>query len=264
MVLFSPDCHPTVTLLSDKRHLIAPSVQSPAFDVCFQSILPPTVEFDSAAAALRIFHIPVQRKQPPFSLDSAAACQPAHLASIVLPSLPSAPAGIYTVACQESGKDAHIYPTHAELYCRTPQHHLHCYKAEAELPCVIYFLIKLNWLDKEDLGVLSMIHPTDFKAMAISIPRLLQVNFANLRDPVPDYASHTLIAPTRMRFLTACALHYNLDFGLVTRYLGGEYTSEWGDVNEIISTCEPIVSPEVLSQMEHILTTGCPSYFNWE
>ena len=30
MVLFSPDCHPTVTLLSDKHHLIAPSVQSPA------------------------------------------------------------------------------------------------------------------------------------------------------------------------------------------------------------------------------------------
>jgi hypothetical protein len=30
MVLFSPDCHPTVTLLSDNRHLIAPSVQSPA------------------------------------------------------------------------------------------------------------------------------------------------------------------------------------------------------------------------------------------
>jgi hypothetical protein len=30
MVLFSPDCHPTVNLLSDKRHLIAPSSQSPA------------------------------------------------------------------------------------------------------------------------------------------------------------------------------------------------------------------------------------------
>jgi hypothetical protein len=103
-----------------------------------------------------------------------------------------------------------------------------------------------------------MIHP-DFEAMAISIPRLLQVNFANLRDPVPDYASHTLIAPTRMRLLTACAVHYDLDFGLVNRYLGGKYTAEWSDVNEIISTCKPIVSPEVLSQMEHILTTGCPS-----
>ena len=109
-----------------------------------------------------------------------------------------------------------------------------------------------------------MIYPTDFKGMAISIPRLLQVDFTNLRDPVPDYASHTLIAPTCMRLLTAYAVHYDLNFGLATRYLGSEYTSEWGDVNEIISTCEPIVSPEVLSQMEHIITTGCPSYFNWE
>jgi hypothetical protein len=63
----------------------------------------------------------------------------------------------YTVANQESGKDTHAYPTHVELYCRTPQHHLHCYKAEAEFLYAIFFLIKLNWLDNEDLGVLSMI-----------------------------------------------------------------------------------------------------------
>jgi hypothetical protein len=57
----------------------------------------------------------------------------------------------YTVARQESGNDAHVYPTPAELYCQTPQHLLHCYKAEAELPYMIFFLIKLNWLDNEDL-----------------------------------------------------------------------------------------------------------------
>jgi len=128
---------------------------------------------------------------------------------------------------------------------------------------VIFFFTKLIWLDEEDLGVLSMIHP-DFEVMAISIPRLLQVDFTSLRDPVLDYASHTSIAPTRVRLLTACAVHYDLDFGLVTRYLGGEYTAEWRDVNKIISTCEPLVTPEVLGQMERILTTGCPSYFNWE
>ena len=143
-------------------------------DGSFQSVLPPTIEFDSAAAALRIFYtkvlerkslnmIPIQREQPPFSLDSTAACQPARPALIVLPlpSAPAAPGGTtspigpirpqYTVACQESGKDAHVYPTHSELHCRTPQHHLHCYKAEAELLYEIFFLIKLNWLDKEDL-----------------------------------------------------------------------------------------------------------------
>ena len=51
---------------------------------------------------------------------------------------------------------------------------------------------------------------------------------------------------------------------MATCYLDGVYTTKWCDVNEIISTCKPIVSPEVLSQMERILTTGCPSYFNWE
>ena len=108
-----------------------------------------------------------------------------------------------------------------------------------------------------------MIHP-DFEAMAISIPRLLQVDFMSLRDPVPDYASHTSIMPTHVQLLTTCAVHYDLDFRLVTRYLGGEYTAEWRDVNKINYTCEPIVSPQVISQMEHILTTGCPLYFNWE
>ena len=125
-------------------------------DGCFQSILLPTVEFDSAAVALRIFHtkvlerkslvIPAQCVTLPFSPDSTAARQPTCLTSIVLP-LPLAPTAApsgtsrpigpvqpqYTVAHQESGKDSHVYPTHAELYCRTPQHLSHCYKAEAEL-----------------------------------------------------------------------------------------------------------------------------------
>jgi hypothetical protein len=30
MVLFSPDCYPTVALLAEKRNLIAPSAQPPA------------------------------------------------------------------------------------------------------------------------------------------------------------------------------------------------------------------------------------------
>ncbi len=102
-----------------------------------------------------------------------------------------------------------------------------------------------------------MIHP-DFEAMAISIPRLLQVDFTSLKDPVLDYAPHTSIAPTCVRLLTACTVHYDLDFGLVTHYLGGEYTAEWRDVNEIISICEPFVATEVLGQMERILTTGYP------
>ena len=220
--------------------------------------------------------IPTQREQSPsFALGSTSACQPPGCPVLIVPPLlstPAVPSGtscpigpvrLHTGAHQESGKNEQVYPTRAELYCLTPQNHLHCYKVEAELPYVIFFLIKHNWLNNEDLGVLSIVHP-DFEAMTISIPRLLQVNFTSLKDPVLDYASHTSITPTRVRLLTACAVHYDLDFGLVTRYLGGEYTAEWYDVTKIISTCKPFVAPEVLGQMERILTTGCPSYFNWE
>ncbi len=250
-----------------------------------QLVLLPTVEFDSAAMALKIFHskvleskslvIPVQCKKS-LSLDSTTILQPAHPTSIVPPlaSAPTAPGGMsrptgpalvsqYTIANQESGKDAHVYPLHVELYHWTPQQRLHCYKVEAEFSYTILFLIKLNWLDNESLGELSTIHP-DFEAMVISIPRLLQADFMSLKDPVLYYASHTSIAPTRMWLLTACAVHYDLDFGLVTRYLGGKYTVEWCDVKEILSLSEPFVTPEVVSQMERILTTGCPLYFNWE
>ena len=65
----------------------------PVPDTCLQPVLPATVEFDSAAAALRIFHTkslerkslvtPAQRVQPPFPLDSFA-CTP----SIAPPPLP--------------------------------------------------------------------------------------------------------------------------------------------------------------------------------
>jgi hypothetical protein len=51
---------------------------------------------------------------------------------------------------------------------------------------------------------------------------------------------------------------------LVTCYLGSKYIAEWRNAKEILSLSEPFVTPEVLSHMERILTTGCPSYFNWE
>jgi hypothetical protein len=109
--------------------------------------------------AYKIFHtkvleskslvIPIQSKKS-FSLDSTTAFQPAHPTSIVPPlaSAPTAPGGMsrptgpalsqYAIANQESGKDAHVYPTRAELYRRTPQQRLHCYKAEAEFPHAIF------------------------------------------------------------------------------------------------------------------------------
>ena len=100
--------------------------------------------------------------------------------------------------------------------------------------------------------------------MIDSIPQLLQVDFTSLLEPVLAYATHTAIAPSCIQLLTACTVHYDLDFGLVLRYLSGEYTAEWRNIDEILSPSKLHVTHGVLNQMERILTTGCPLYLKWE
>ena len=47
-----------------------------------------------------------------------------------------------------------------------------------------------------------------------------------------------------MHPMVACVMHYNLDFGLVMRYLDGEYTAKWRDVDAILAAIGPYVSED--------------------
>ena len=64
--------------------------------------------------------------------------------------------------------------------------------------------------------------------------------------------------------MAACAVHYDLDFGLVLRFLAGEYTAEWRDVEHVITAVEPYVSKSDKNHIFRILTTGCPTKMVWE
>jgi len=96
-----------------------------------------------------------------------------------------------------------------------------------------------------------MMHP-DFKDMIDSVPALLDVDFSSLRDPVLDYASQTKIDPDRVRLMTACAVCYNLDIGLVVRYLGQEYTASWRNIPEFLVAAEPYLSVEVYNHLHRV------------
>ena len=66
--------------------------------------------------------------------------------------------------------------------------------------------------------------------------------------------------------LAACVIHYDLDFGLCAsaRYLGGEYTAKWRDVEAILGAVRGLVLEVDLGHMRRILDHGCPVEFNWE
>ena len=106
-------------------------------------------------------------------------------------------------------------------------------------------------------------HP-DYASLIQNVPELMQVDFSSLRQPRYNYADQTKIDKHRVHLLAACAVHYNLDFGLVTRYLGSEYTAKWRDVDTILTAVEDVVSEEDFEHMKRILTVGCPAEFNWE
>ena len=116
-------------------------------------------------------------------------------------------------------------PTPAQLYKEFPQDIELCYKAAATGATVLFVMIKQGWFEDgafEGVAlariVLSDMHP-DYESMIVTVPKLMNVDFSSLRIPRYDYASQTEIDKRRVWLLAACAVHYNLDFGLVVRFL---------------------------------------------
>ena len=55
---------------------------------------------------------------------------------------------------------------------------------------------------------------SDYEAIVVNVPKLSNIDFSSLRLPCHDYISQVQIEPQRVWLLAACAVHYNLDFGL--------------------------------------------------
>ena len=160
-------------------------------------------------------------------------------------------------------------PSAGELYRKTPQDLRRSWKVEASFGNVLFHLVKNGWLeqhvdDDDDVKhTLSAMNP-EWAAVIEYVPMLAEIDFLALRLPDPDYATRKEISKHLVWLMAACAVYYDLDFGLVLRYLSGEYTGEWRDVNEIVRTVSPYVTDSDAQHIRRILETGCPFEFNWE
>jgi hypothetical protein len=55
-----------------------------------------------------------------------------------------------------------------------------------------------------------------------------------------------------------------LDFGLVTRYLGHEFTGKWRNVEAIVQCVSPLIDSQDVEHIKRNLTKGCPAEFDFE
>jgi len=87
-------------------------------------------------------------------------------------------------------------------------------------------VVNYGWLepyftDKTDVKhVLSAMNP-EYATTIWDVPRLIQVDFSSLLEPYLEYADQVEIQRERVWKMTACAIYYNMDLGLVTHFLGG-------------------------------------------
>ena len=99
----------------------------------------------------------------------------------------------------------------------------------------------------------------EYELLVGLVPTLMKVDFQSLRTPRLDYASQEVIPKTKIKQLASCAIHYGLDFGLVARFLGGEYTGTSRDITATLSEIAPHVESDNLNQIRRVHYQGCPS-----
>ena len=113
-------------------------------------------------------------------------------------------------------------PTPLELFLKTPQDIQRSWKVEASFDNTLFFLVKHGWLephldDQLDAAqVLSSMSP-EYAAIIEYVPILQGIDFSALKDPDPNYATRKEISKNLVWLMAACAVHYDLNFGLVLR-----------------------------------------------
>jgi hypothetical protein len=94
--------------------------------------------------------------------------------------------------------------------------------------------------------------------MVDDVLRLRELDFSKVKLPRYDYADQIEISQERVDLMTACAIHYGLNTGMVVRYLKGEYVGESRDANCILEKVSPYIDVADRVHIKRIINQGCP------
>ena len=153
-------------------------------------------------------------------------------------------------------------PSAAELYRRIPPRIDKTYQCEPTFEHVLFVLIKHDYLAPNEDELKNEVHDArdvlasmspEFEAVVTMVPKLMTVDFSSLLEDDEDYATRTEIEKHMVWKMTACLVHYDMCYGLVMRYLGGEYTAEWRNVPAVLQAVSPFVNDDDLAHIARIL-----------
>ena len=100
--------------------------------------------------------------------------------------------------------------------------------------------------------------------MVDDVLRLRDIDFSKVKLPRYDYADQTEISQERVDLMTACAIHYGLNTGMVVRFLKGEYVGESRNADEILEKVSPYIDEIDCQHIKQTINQGCPSHIDFE
>jgi len=100
--------------------------------------------------------------------------------------------------------------------------------------------------------------------MVDDVLRLRGINFSMVKLPRYDYAEQTKISQERVDLATACPIHYELNTGMVVRYLKDEYVGESWNSKRILEKVSPYIDEVDCEHIKRIIHQGCPSHLDFK
>ena len=110
-----------------------------------------------------------------------------------------------------------VSPTHILRACTHKS--LNPWGVEESFHTSIFYVVREGVLTKSGLQTLGLVS-SRFREMSRDVPRLLGVDFSSLTQTRLGYESQEEIDNNRVEKLSAAAVYYGLDLGLVTHCLG--------------------------------------------
>jgi hypothetical protein len=92
--------------------------------------------------------------------------------------------------------------------------------------------------------------------------RVQNVDWSPLFSPNTNWQTQQAIDKRRVDMRTALLFHYDLDLAAVHRRIGGLHVNAHLDPKAIIHRVQNLISPRELSDLERVLTSGCPAKYN--
>ena len=158
-----------------------------------------------------------------------------------------------------------IAPNKHDIYKNSPFGKLskdHSFTSEASFEHCLIHIFKSNYLIAEDTNNLLNCHAL-FRHLHKMIGWSKNIDFSDIKRHIPDYQDQKSIKTDRVKLFLAALLHYDLDVPTLIRYLGGNYTGEYRNVEDIVAILnEAKCDPTIISDLERIFRIGCPMKMN--